>query len=336
MSKLNVCYVCDERFEIPTTISLQSLLRNNEHIDIINTYIISNSINKFEKNRLINLSRKYRRNITFVSCENKFSHDVMDSLFKNENISGSYRRGIHTFGRIFLSSLLPDVDYTLYLDGDTLVVDKLDYLADLETDKPLLAAYDIIPSGYNRVIGKETNDPYFNAGVLYMNLNLWRKENYEEKILNFLEEQDVLYLFGDQDLINVFFSNNIGTLPLNYNMMYIVRKYSSDKLREFDFGKKKFYSNKDIELAKNDPKILHYTGEPFGKPWEYPILTRDNKLWIKEYKQSNCYGLVKFNPFKYGKTILKDIYRLITCNGNLAKKHYTEISFIIMKGIQEL
>lgn len=55
------------------------------------------------------------------------------------------------------------------------------------------------------------NDEYFNAGVMLINLQQWRKEQLEAQFLQFLSTYQVQY--HDQDTINAVARNRI--LKLN-------------------------------------------------------------------------------------------------------------------------
>ena len=55
----------------------------------------------------------------------------------------------------------------------------------------------------------ETFNPYINAGVLLINLKLWRKDNLSFKLTDAIEKNKENFLLGDQDAINFVCKNKI-------------------------------------------------------------------------------------------------------------------------------
>ena len=87
---------------------------------------------------------------------------------------------IATYYRLKLASLLPDVSKIIYLDCDIIVNSDISELFDVNMDECLVAGVRDI----NRRMLK-INPKYVNAGVLLLNLDMWRKENFEQKLLDY-------------------------------------------------------------------------------------------------------------------------------------------------------
>ncbi|RPD62102.1 glycosyl transferase [Lentinus tigrinus ALCF2SS1-7] len=175
-----------------------------------------------------------------------------------------------TWGKIAMVPLLP-VERVLYLDADVLVRGDLHELWDMDLGgKPLAAAPDVgLPNGHDALDMKNT--PYFNAGVLLMDLALVRMHL---SALHTLATKMRDSSHKDQDVLNVHFKGDWQPLSLRWNAQGL-GTYARYRTPERDAL--------DLE-EMDDPKIVHFTGplhpslaevlnpfvQPFtSKPWGY-------------------------------------------------------------------
>jgi hypothetical protein len=84
---------------------------------------------------------------------------------------------------------------------------------------------------------------YFNSGVMLMNLDELRKQNFLERSLEFLETWSGRYRFHDQSAINFLLYGRIDALPVYWNRA----SWQFDEQKDNDLG-----------------CVLHYTG---SVPW---------------------------------------------------------------------
>lgn len=129
-----------------------------------------------------------------------------------------------TYIRLF-ADLLPEFtpfDRIVYLDCDVLFNRDPLALAAAEMTLPLLATHDM-PSyydlGYRSRLSLGEGAPYFNAGVLVMDLPAVREMGLLEKARNFAEEYPERCLQHDQDALNVAFEGKWQTLHPLWNVM---------------------------------------------------------------------------------------------------------------------
>ena len=127
--------------------------------------------------------------------------------------------------RILLPHLL-DVPRLIYLDCDVLVFRDLCELFDreLETGKVLAAVRDsetLTLADDAPVIAKAmklpVQTPYFNSGVMLMNLDELRKQHFFERSIEFLNVWRANYRFWDQSAINFLLHGQIDELPEHWN-----------------------------------------------------------------------------------------------------------------------
>lgn len=112
--------------------------------------------------------------------------------------------------RVCYTKLFPDLDKVLQLDVDTVVVDNIDELWDVDLSKKWFAGV---------VEDFSTHKPYgpryYNIGVAMFNLDQIRKDGVDERLINFLNTTTVPYI--DQDAWNRFGIGKDVRLPLRFN-----------------------------------------------------------------------------------------------------------------------
>jgi lipopolysaccharide biosynthesis glycosyltransferase len=155
------------------------------------------------------------------------------------------------YSRLLVADLLPaDIERVIYLDCDMMVrapIEEL-YAADLK-GLPLGAVRDSLAPfiagrrdmRQNRDIF-DTADPYFNSGMLVIDLAAWRGINVKAEVAVIAGKGLMDRLYFDQDMLNLVFRNRWAQLNWRWNTI-------------------------DAHPAHEamDPAILHYTLK--GKPW---------------------------------------------------------------------
>ena len=106
-----------------------------------------------------------------------------------------------------LTKLLPDLDRILYLDIDTIVVQDLAKLWELDLEGRYMAAV--------REPEKSVVKPYYNTGVIMLNLDKIRKDGADDILIRKLNKQ--YYEFPDQDAMNEVFEGRVLDLQTAYN-----------------------------------------------------------------------------------------------------------------------
>lgn len=133
----------------------------------------------------------------------------------------AYHGSRATFARLLAPELFPDVDWALYLDGDTLGLgDVCEIFRHCDDTKLLVGSRD--PQGFN--LGPDVEGPWLRerglafgevcicAGVMLMNLKLMREERIPEQSLAFMAKYGTPPLV-DQTVLNCLCRGRIGVLP---------------------------------------------------------------------------------------------------------------------------
>ncbi|KAJ7505294.1 glycosyltransferase family 8 protein [Mycena galericulata] len=188
-------------------------------------------------------------------------------IFINLPDNGLTKKLGAVWAKVDMIQALP-VERVLYLDADVLVVRSLKDLwrTDLE-GKPLGAVRDV---GYPN--GHEIKGPYFNAGVMLLDLALARKRFSELEALAMQEN----LRFLDQDALNLHFRGEWIAIRQEYNAQGLGTYADLHSVDREELAA-------HFDAMKAQPRIVHFTGplhpsmaevlNPFvkysAKPWGY-------------------------------------------------------------------
>ncbi|WP_104722574.1 glycosyltransferase family 8 protein, partial [Helicobacter mesocricetorum] len=162
-------------------------------------------------------------------------------------------RNFTTYYRLVIPTLLRDCKTCLYLDVDMLINGDLRELFSLDLKGFALATVQNQPPFEN----------VYNAGFLLFNLEIWRKEDLEQKCLMRLKEYPNQF---DQGALNAVIKNeNTLKIPLKYNFW----------LQTFQSDDYKIFQKEDFLRFKEHTQIIHYIRP---KPW------RSLMLWLQHSK----------------------------------------------------
>jgi lipopolysaccharide biosynthesis glycosyltransferase len=158
-----------------------------------------------------------------------------------------------TFARLLISDVLPDsISKILYLDTDLLVLDDLSSLWDTDLEGyPIGAVLDELDGELKAKRPGLESVPrvqsYFNAGVLLIDVQRWRKDRIAERAMDYLRRHPSSP-FSDQDALNVACDGRWKPLNTRWNYQGHLR-------------------NKIEDLASDQvPGIVHFITA--NKPWK--------------------------------------------------------------------
>jgi len=172
---------------------------------------------------------------------------------------------------MYLRFKIPDIldgeAFAVYLDADTLIRRPI---------TPLVASSGFSDSGYStagvqdseipfvgcvpglnslRDSGVDLRSPFINAGVLLMNLDIWRRDRIGLAVLSWKDEHPESW--GDNEALHGVLAGQLHLLPIQWNATtHMMRPESAV------FG---FFDEREVNLARRDPNLVHFTGAV--KPW---------------------------------------------------------------------
>lgn len=246
-TKINVCLACDNNYSKYAGVVIASILSNANPTDNLEFFILDGGISDEQKEKIYSLKSINDCNINFIKID--------DSLFEDyKKIKTLAYITIATYYRLKLPSLLPNVDKIIYLDCDTIVTSSLIDLFNTDiTDYAIAGILDID----KKMLKK--NPKYFNAGVILMNLEFWRKQNLEKFIFNWGKENINNIKLGDQEILNEVLKNEVKIVSDEWNV------------QSSNFVNRSSYTN--------SPKIIHFVAK--NKPWGGKSYSYHKNLYFK-------------------------------------------------------
>ena len=170
-----------------------------------------------------------------------------------------------------------NVHKILYLDGDIICADSLRpiYETDLK-DCSLVAAHDerTCDSESFQRLKYPMENGYFGAGVLLINVDYWRKNNIQQKTLDFVFKNKEICVWHDQDALNKILNGTVKFCHIKYNVY--------EHLYENENNYPALFNN-EIKEAIENPVIIHFCSG--RKPWTFESRCPFTATWLKLYKQ---------------------------------------------------
>lgn len=219
------------------------------------------------------LSEKRKKFIEKHFLKDNFSVEILevDASSLPSNLKISKDIPISSYYRLLLPELLAkEVERVIYLDCDLIVEGDIEDLWEIPLgEAALLAVAEMSaiahlvssPKGLlsYKLLGIPASNKYFNAGVLVINLEKWRREGLAKKVFAYLEDYSDYVLWHDQDGLNALLWEDWEELPAQWNLMtafFLEESMYADLKKELPY-----------EHILNDIKILHYTNSK-DKPWK--------------------------------------------------------------------
>lgn len=157
-----------------------------------------------------------------------------------------------TYLRLLIPDLFPAQDRVIYMDCDMVVMGDLSPLDSVPLGQNLVAAVACpSPDEVEVAACGHKAGTYVNAGLLVMNLPLWRQERMAERCIAVLSDPARPLLSEDQSAVNMLASGRILHMDLAFNT------YSDPA--SYDAG----------VAFPQPPVVLHYVVN--NKPWNVPI-----------------------------------------------------------------
>ncbi len=212
----------------------------------------------------INELEKQLKEIYPVSVELHFLDDRLFLDFPR------WRKSFSAYYRIMAAQFLPlNVRRAVYLDGDTLVNTDIRAFMVQDLGGKTLAAVPNFPQLKHRLkcskgegeYSFERHFCYFNSGVMLIDMENWRKENIQEKVMRFLNAYQVLC--PDQDALNAVFKDEVKILPYRWNLMWH-NTVSPEKIKKKWKEQPEAFAGEGFYDGLDSPEIIHYS----VKPWD--------------------------------------------------------------------
>ena len=258
---MNIVYTIDSHFLPQTAAAVTSVCENNADVREISFYILCLGVAEADKVRMADHIAGFggegrERRAIFIDL------DRMETYFDFAFDTSGWNPIV--LSRLILDRLLPpSLDRVLYLDGDTMVRRSLSSLWATDMGAcPLGACIEPTCTKERKASLGLSGLPYYNAGVLLIDMHAFRRERVGETILAYYRKNGGHLFANDQDAINGSLKERIFSLPVSYNYHNTYDFYSTRFLQKIcDYP----LLVREIEEAKKNPHIVHFLGEE--RPW---------------------------------------------------------------------
>lgn len=257
---MNVVYASNDHYARHLGVSLYSLFDHNRDFDEIRVYLLSMGFSGQTREGLLEIGKMFGREITIIELGD------LKQRFPYEVDTGGFDLSI--MARLFVGEVLPDTaQRVLYLDCDTVVLSSLKQLWETKLGSNMVGAV-MEPTIYPAIkeeIGILKAAPYFNSGVLLIDMKRWRLRQAQRMLLDFYASRGGALFAGDQDTINGALMGQIKPLSPRYNFFTNYRYFRYSHLTRLSpvYG---IITKEEFEEARTNPVIVHYMGDE--RPWK--------------------------------------------------------------------
>ena len=282
---VNIVYAANDKYAQYLCVTLNSLLNYVSDNRKYNIFILETDISDINKNYIEQVGKgKANVSITFINTVEQFNKYGTEKLFCHLYFTKEM------YLRIFIPSILSDFDKAIYIDIDTIIMDDISKLYDMDLGDSYLGAakdfntivnykyYDSVKKYFDEILKFKDVNTYFNSGVLLMNLQKLREISVIEKTYELLDKYKEL-LYPDQDILNLICEGNY--LPIS-NCWNYVPLINMALIQDEDF----LPIMPDWADGVVNRKIVHYISEE--KPWDVPERPYSTKWW-QEAKKTPVY-----------------------------------------------
>ena len=319
---MNIVYVSNDNYAQHLGVSLCSLYDSNADEERLEVFILDTGITQVSRGKLKEIARSFGRILTFIELkdlEKRFAAGASGGQGRGSAGDAAItldtgRFDVSTMGRLFAADLLPaGVRRILYLDCDTVVLKPLRRLWETKLSLPGAAGTGSVmaavqePTIYEEVkqyLDLGEKDPYFNAGVLLIDLKQWRKEDLTRKVLAYYTGIAEQSLFNDQDALNGLLKGRIRTLSPRWNFFTNYRYFRYDTLCRMQPSYRRI-PEEVFRKAKRYPAVIHYAGDE--RPWRAGAMN----FYGRAYEQYLAMTPWRGTPKEKGKELYLLLYHMM-------------------------
>ena len=260
MNKIPVFYACDDNFVKYTMVSLQSMMDHASKEAQYEIHVLHTNISE-EMQKKMHAMENANFSVQFDHVT-EYLHSIQEKLPLRDYYSKT------TYFRLFIAEMFPEIDKAIYIDSDTIVLGDIAQLYAYDLGDAYVGACreqvmiqeDVYGTYVEKVLGVE-RDNYFNAGMLVINCEQFRKNHVLEQFMELLPMYNFV-VTQDEDYLNLICHNKVCWLPQKWNVEV--------------FGQ--------IPCREEEICVLHYI--MVSKPWHYSDCRLQEYFWESAEKSS--------------------------------------------------
>lgn len=248
---MNIALCTDNNFVVPALVCITSIFENNGGVERekCHVFVLTDGMSDEARAKFSKLVDTYGQRIDVLTIDRQ----------RVEHLTSNERFPVSMYYRFFLPEMLKEESRVLYLDCDIIVRKSLRPLFDTPLDGKALAA--VVAESCDDIFfvnHLQLTEPYFNSGVLYMNLDYWRKHDVAARLIRWIADNPELCHLPDQDALNKVLEGRVAYLGYTYN-------YQEWWTRPSLVPYMHFSKWEEIRHVGKDPAIVHYCEAE--KPW---------------------------------------------------------------------
>lgn len=247
--KMHICFCIDENYIGHLGAVLCSLKDSNSHNHAV-IHVLCAGVSQGSKDKLGNIFDGVGAlEIEFHDMQLPTEEFLQECLIHISTVA---------YLRFDIPEILPHVSKALYLDADVIIADDLREMWEVDIDQYYCGAVENPFFERAESIGLRKEHSYFNAGVMLINMELWRREDVKGRALQFLRNSHHVAKMFDQDALNVAVRGKWKKLSIRWNLQtsYLIKRRCLS-LEERD----------EVMNAFHKPGIIHYSTS--SKPWDW-------------------------------------------------------------------
>jgi lipopolysaccharide biosynthesis glycosyltransferase len=284
---ISVVSAADDNYAMPLAVTIRSVIDHLVPGQSLNVYILDGGLSSQSKQRLL---RSWKSPNVVVRWLEPPVAQIAD--LKTEN-----HLNLVTYLRLFMPSLLPrELERVIFLDADLMIQKDLSELWATELgDAPIAAVNDYFTPYLNtreaigresicdrhpdkchpvpnyRELGLKGTAGYFNAGVMVVNLAIWREMDVLHKAMDLVRTHYEHVRYCDQYALNVLFSEKWKPLDPRWNQNSNLWAWGGKDDGAFD--------PQLFRTLRSDPWIVHFTW--IRKPWHFGCTHPETRNFFK-------------------------------------------------------
>lgn len=258
---IRLVMAADEAFAMPMAAGLYSALTHLPSGQEVRIWALDAGLTDESKRRITEVAHRASSGADLIWEEPD------TSLIEGVDVQMDPRFSPAIFYRLLIPEVLPEeTSRVLYIDSDLIFERSLLPLwrkpfegnAILAVPERIVSCPKAGVAEWKR-LGLDPGAPFFNSGLMLINLQAWRDLDVHGQAINYLlnEENDFSYA-SDQEALNAILAGQWGQLDQRWNAIHQVFDPDLRERHEVMLGT-------SLEPAQQDPYVIHYTSD--RKPW---------------------------------------------------------------------
>ncbi len=220
--QINLAIALDQKYFMGALVAVTSTIKNLNPIYRLDVFIIDCGMLDTEKLRqaLLPVSRP---EITLHFITHSLD-DYKEAKIVSEHITSA------AFAVMNLPGILTGINRVIYLDSDVIVTGDLARLWETELMQHGIGA---VSDTTRKVLSDDIQNcddleydpqsPYFNSGVMLIDLEFWRKMQLEDQLTSLLDDTRIVRCCNDQSFLNIAFQNRWTALEPRWNQITVLK-----------------------------------------------------------------------------------------------------------------